>query len=351
MESFIEINGRRIGPGYPVYIIAELSGNHNQDYEQAVQLVRAASEAGVDAIKLQTYTPDTLTIDCDLTPFQIPSGNTWEDQTLYQLYSTAYTPWEWQPRLKELSNELGVDCFSSPFDKSAVDFLAEMDVPVYKVASFELVDIPLIEYIARQNKPIIMSTGLSELSEVFDSVQAARRAGVTQLALLKCNSGYPALPEEMHLRTIPHMSDMFGLPVGLSDHTLGIGAAIAAVSLGACIVEKHLTLNRDMPGPDAAFSLEPHELKSMVENIRLVERSLGTVNYVPTNKELNNRVFRRSLFVVKDIKAGDKFTHEYIRSIRPGDGLPPKFLPEVLGRFASRDLVRGTPLTWGHVAG
>lgn len=351
MEPFIEINGRRIGPGYPTYIVAELSGNHNQKYEQAVAMVKAAKEAGADAIKLQTYTADTLTIDCDAEPFQIPSGNTWEGQTLYQLYGQAYTPWEWHPGLKKMANDLGLDLFSSPFDRSAVDFLAEIDVPAYKIASFELVDVPLIQYVARQGKPVIMSTGLSVLSEVFEAVQAVRETGATQLALLKCNSGYPALPEEMHLRTIPHMADMFRIPVGLSDHTLGIGAPIAATALGACIVEKHFTLSRSEPGPDTAFSLEPTEFKEMVENIRIVEKSLGQVNYEPTQKELNNRVFRRSLFIVKDVRAGAELTEENVRSIRPGDGLPPRFLPDVLGLRASQDIARGTPLTWAHVAG
>ena len=350
MEPFIEINGRRIGPGYPTYIVAEMSANHNQSYEQAVELVKAAKEAGANAVKLQTYTPDTLTINCDAEPFQIPTGNTWEGQILYQLYAKAYTPWDWQPKLKKIANDLGLDCFSSPFDRSAVDFLSDMDVPAYKVASFELIDIPLIEYIARQGKPIIMSTGLSVLSELDEAVRTVRQAGGCQLALLKCNSAYPALPEEMNLRTIPHMASLFGVPVGLSDHTLGSVAAIAAVALGACIVEKHFALSRSVPGPDSAFSMEPDEFKAMAESIRLVEKALGEVRYDPTEKEFTNRVFRRSLFVVRDVKAGDEFTEENVRSIRPGNGLAPSFLPRVLGRQASREIARGTPLTWDHVA-
>jgi len=351
MKAFLEIEGRSIGPGFPTYIVAEMSANHNQNYDQAVELVKAAKNAGADAVKLQTYRPDTLTIDCDTEPFQIPAGNTWQGQTLYQLYSTAYTPWEWQPKLKKIANDLGLDCFSTPFDRSSVDFLVEMDVPAYKIASFELVDVPLIDYIARQGKPIIMSTGLSLLSEVDEAVRTVRQAGGTQLALLKCSSTYPAPPEEMNLRTIPHMADLFGLPVGLSDHTLDASVAIAAVALGACIIEKHFTLSRSLPSPDSAFSLEPDEFKVMVQYIRLVEKALGGVNYEPTEKELSNRVFRRSLFAIKDVEAGEEFTEENVRSIRPGVGLAPRFLPDVLGRRALRHIARGTPLTWSHVVG
>ncbi len=351
MDCFIEINGRRIGPGYPTYIVAEMSANHNHSYAQAVELVKAAKDAGADAVKLQTYTPDTLTIDCDSEPFQIPRGNTWEGQTLYQLYQRAYTPWEWQPKLKKLANDLGLDCFSSPFDHTAVDFLARMEIPAYKIASFELVDIPLINYIARKGKPIIMSTGLATLREIDEAVRAVREVGVNQVALLRCRSGYPADPGEMDLRTIPHMIELFGVPVGLSDHTLGHALAIAAVSLGACIVEKHVTLSRSVPGPDSNFSIEPEELKVMVENIRLVEKALGRVNYEPGEHELKNRVFRRSLFVVEDMKNGDKFTEDNIRSIRPGMGLAPRFLHDILGRRASCDIPRGTPLAWTHIDG
>lgn len=350
-DGAIEINGRRIGPGQPTYIVAEMSGNHHQSWDEAVELIRAAAAAGADAIKLQTYTADTLTIDCDAEPFQIPTGNTWAGQTLYQLYQEAYTPWQWQPKLKAFANDLGLDCFSTPFDRTSVDFLAEMDVPAYKIASFELVDLPLIDYVARQGRPLIMSTGLSTASEVEEAVRTARQAGAREIVLLKCNSGYPAPAEEMNLRTIPHMASMFGLPVGLSDHTLGGAVAIAAVSLGACMVEKHFTLSRALPGPDAAFSMEPHEFKAMVEGIRLAEKALGGVSYAPTPGELKNRVFRRSLFVVRDVKAGETFTPENVRSIRPGSGLPTRHLGDVLGRCAARDVARGTPLTWALVAG
>jgi N-acetylneuraminate synthase len=349
MEPFIEIKGRRVGSGYPTYIVADMSANHNQSYENASKLVRAAKTAGADAIKFQTYTPDTLTIDCNTDPFRIPSGNAWGGQTLYELYSKAYTPWKWQPKLKQLADELGLDCFSTPFDHTAVDFLAEMNVPAYKVASFELVDIPLIEYIAKQGKPIIMSTGLSTLAEIDEAMRAVRKIGGNQVALLHCNSAYPAPPEEMNLRTIPHMIDLFGVPVGLSDHTLGSALAISAVSLGACIVEKHFTLSRSVPSVDSAFSLEPDEFTAMTDSIRLVEIALGEINYEPSEQELRNRVFRRSLFVVKDMKAGEEFTEDNVRSIRPGIGLAPRFLPDILGRRASRDIARGTPLAWSHV--
>jgi len=349
MDRLIEINGRRIGPGYPTYIVAELSANHNHRYEQAIELVKAAKAAGANAIKLQTYTPDTLTIDCDSGPFKIPSGNTWEGETLYQLYQRAYTPWEWQPKLKKVANDLGLDCFSSAFDRTAVDFLAKMDMPAYKIASFELVDIPLLKYIARQGKPIIMSTGLSNLSEIDEAVRALREAGANQVALLRCKSAYPASPEGMNLRIIPHMMDLFGVPVGLSDHTLGPVLAIGAVSLGACIIEKHFTLSRSVLSPDSSFSMEPHEFKVMVESIRLVEKALGEINYEPSKQELRNRVLRRSLFVVRDMKAGDKFTEDNVRSIRPGMGLAPRFLYDILGRRASCDIARGTPLKWVHI--
>jgi N-acetylneuraminate synthase len=346
MNRFIEINGRRVGHGYPVYIVAELSANHNQNFEQAVALIHAAKEAGADAVKLQTYTPDTLTIPSEKEYFRIGGGTLWNGRTLYDLYSEAYMPWEWQPKLKEIADDIGIDLFSTAFDATAVDFLEEMGVPVHKVASFEIVDIPLIEKMARTGKPLIISTGMATLGEIEEAVQAARRAGATQIALLKCTSAYPAPPEEMNLRTIPHLAEAFGVPVGLSDHTLGIAVPVAAVALGACIVEKHFTLSRDIPGPDSAFSLEPHEFKAMVEAIRTVEKALGKVHYGITEQEAKSRVFRRSLFVVKDMKAGEMFTEENVRSIRPGYGLHPRHLNDVLGRRAARDIKRGTPLSW-----
>ena len=346
MRPYIEVGRRRIGDGEPVYIVAEMSANHSQDVDQAVRTLHAAKEAGADAVKLQTYTPDTLTISSDKEYFRIGGGTLWDGRTLHDLYGEAYMPWEWQPKLKEIADEIGIDLFSTAFDPTAVDFLEEMGVPVHKVASFEIVDIPLIEKMARTGKPLIISTGMATLSEIEEAVHAARRAGATQVALLKCTSAYPAPPEEMNLRTIPHLADAFSVPVGLSDHTLGIAVPVAAVALGACIVEKHFTLSRDIPGPDSAFSLEPHEFKAMVEAIRTVEKALGKVHYGVSEQEARSRVFRRSLFVVKDMKAGEVFTEENVRSIRPGYGLPPKYLPEILGRRAVRDVEKGTPLRW-----
>jgi pseudaminic acid synthase len=346
MIKNIAIGDRAVGPGRPIYIIAEISANHNQDFNQAVQLINAAKEAGADAIKLQTYTPDTITVDCDNEYFRIGKGTIWEGKTLYELYQEAYTPWEWQPKLKQVANELGMDLFSSPFDQTAVDFLEEMGVPAYKVASFELVDIPLIQYIAETGKPIIMSTGMAILTEIDEAVTTAREAGCKEIVLLKCTSAYPADPAEMNLRTIPHMAEAFGLPVGLSDHTLGIAVPIVAATLGACIIEKHFILSRSMAGPDSAFSLEPHEFKTMVEAIRVSEKALGQVNYSVTENEAASRVFRRSLFVVKDMKAGEVFTEENIRSIRPGYGLSTKYIDVVHGKKAKRDIETGTPLSW-----
>jgi N-acetylneuraminate synthase len=346
----IKIGERLIGPGHATYIIAEMSANHGQSFEQAVQIVRAAKEAGADAIKLQTYTPDTLTINCDNEHFRIGKGTIWEGRNLYQLYGEAYTPWDWQPKLKKIANELGMDCFSTPFDPTAVDFLEAMDVPAHKIASFELVDIALLQRVARTGKPLIMSTGMAALEEIAEAVKAIREAGGTQLALLKCTSGYPAAPEEMNLRTIPDLAVRFEVPVGLSDHTLGVAVPVAAVALGACIVEKHFTLSRGVPGPDSAFSLEPTEFKQMVDAIHTAENAFGRVSYELTKGEAASRMFRRSLFVVKEVKAGEMLTKRNVRSIRPGNGLAPKHLPEVLGRRAAVNLKPGTPLNWKLVA-
>ncbi len=346
----IKIGERLIGSGHSAYIVAEISANHNQDFDQATRIVRAAAEAGADAIKLQTYTPDTLTINCDNEYFRIDQGTIWEGKNLYQLYTEAFTPWEWQPKLKRVADELGLDCFSTPFDFTAVDFMEKMNVPAYKIASFELVDIPLIRRVAQTGKPVIMSTGMASFEEIDEAVRALRDAGGTELALLKCTSAYPSPPEEMNLRTISHMSEAFSVPVGLSDHTLDIAVPVAAVTIGACIIEKHLTLSRAVPGPDSAFSLEPPEFKEMVEAIRIAEKALGQVNYQVTEKEKASRVFRRSLFVVKDVKAGDVFTEKNVRSIRPGYGLPPKHAAQVMGRHAACSIPRGTPLAWSHLA-
>ena len=350
MNPFIEINDRRIGPGYPTYIIAEMSANHNQDFEQAIKIIEAAKKAGADAIKLQTYTPDTLTIDCNNEYFQI-KGTLWDGRTLYDLYNEAYMPWDWQPKLKQLANELGLDLFSTAYDETAIDFLEAMDVPAHKIASFENVDVPLLRRIAQTGKPIIMSTGMATLAEIDEAVRTICEAGGGQLALLKCTSAYPAPPEEMNLRTIPHLAEAFNVPVGLSDHTLDIAVPVAAVALGACIVEKHFTLSRDIPGPDSAFSLEPHEFRAIVEAIRTTEKALGEVRYGVGEQEAESRVFRRSLFVVKDMRADEVFSEENIRSIRPGYGLHTRYLKDVLGRRATQDISRGTPLSWELIGG
>jgi N-acetylneuraminate synthase len=350
MNPPFTINGREIGPGRPVYVIAEMSANHHQDFAQAEAIVHAAKEAGADAIKLQTYTADTMTIDARGPAFQIGRGTLWEGRNLHDLYGEATTPWEWQPKLKRLADELGLDCFSTPFDATAVEFLERMEVPAHKIASFELVDLELIRRVARTGKPAIMSTGMGSLQEIDEAVQAFRGAGGTQLALLKCTSAYPASAAEMNLRTIPHLAAAFGVVAGLSDHTMGTAVPVAAVTLGACIVEKHFTLSRAIPGPDSAFSLEPHEFKAMVGAVRETEQALGRVSYAISEKENASRVFRRSLFVVADVRAGEPLTENNVRCIRPGTGLHPRHLREVLGRRASRDLARGTPLEWALIA-
>lgn len=331
-------------------VVAELSANHHQDFDEAVALVKEAAACGADAVKLQTYTPDTMTIDCDSELFQIRSGTAWDGKTLYGLYEEAYTPWEWQPVLKKVAEEKGLECFSSPFDHSAVDFLETLNVPAYKVASLEIVDLPLLERIARTGKPMILSTGTATLGEIDDAIRAARNAGARDLALLKCTTAYPAPAEEANLRTIGHLSEAFGVPVGLSDHTLGIAVPVAAVALGACIIEKHFTLSRATPGPDSAFSLEPSEFRAMVDAIRTTETALGAIFYGSGESEAACRLYRRSLFVTCDMKAGDVFTALNVRSIRPGSGLVPKHLRAVLGRRAARSVSRGTPLSWDLLA-
>jgi pseudaminic acid synthase len=344
--SEITICGRRIGSGNPSYIIAEMSANHGQSFEKALEVVRAAKEAGADAIKLQTYTPDTLTIDCRRPEFMVGKGTLWEGKNLHDLYAEAYTPWEWQPELKKEAERLGIHCFSTPFDDTAVDFLERMEVPAHKIASFELVDTELLKKVASTGKPVIMSTGMATFEEISEAVQILREAGCSQLALLKCTSAYPSMPEDMNLRTIPDLAESFDVPVGLSDHTMGTEVPVAAVALGACIVEKHLTLRRSDGGPDGAFSLEPAEFRAMVDAVRTAEKALGIISYDMTEKEKASRVFRRSLFVVQDIKAGEIFSRENVRSIRPGHGLPVKDLARVLGRKAKFDLPKGTAMCW-----
>lgn len=344
----VTIDQRPVGPGYPTYIVAELSANHHQDYDQAVALLRAARDAGADAVKLQTYTADTLTIECGEPQFHV-TGGLWAGRTLYDLYQEAYTPWEWQPELKRVAGELGLTLFSSPFDASAVDFLEEMEVPAYKIASFEIVDLPLLRRVARTAKPVIVSTGMATLGEIDEAVRTLREAGASEIVLLKCTSAYPAPPEEMNLRAIPQLAEAFGVPVGLSDHSMETAVAVAAVSLGACFIEKHFTLSRAAKGPDSAFSLEPHEFKAMVEAVRTAEKALGSASHGVNERESQNRLFRRSLFVVKDVGAGEPFTDENLRSIRPGHGLHTRYLDQILGRRSKQDIKRGTPLSWNLV--
>jgi pseudaminic acid synthase len=345
MQEHVVINGRRIGPGQPTYMVAEMSGNHHQDFAQAVKILEAAHRAGADAVKLQTYTPDTLTIPCDNAYFQI-QGTIWEGKTLHDLYGEAYTPWEWQPELQRVAEALGLALFSSPFDASAVDFLEDMGVPAYKIASFELVDIPLLRRIAATGKPIIMSTGMATLGEIDEAVRTVRENGCRELVLLKCTSAYPAPLAEMNLRTIPHLAEAFGVPAGLSDHTMSHVVPVAAVTLGACLIEKHFTLCRDVVGPDSAFSQEPDEFAAMVQAVRAIEQALGKVSYDMTDKEKTSRVFRRSLFVVRDMAQGEQFTADNVRSIRPGHGLHTRFLDQVLGQRAAVHIPTGTPLSW-----
>jgi len=349
MTIYIDIGSRRIGPGESVYIVADMSANHNQSFDQAVMIVKAARESGADAVKLQTYTPDTLTIACKNDFFRIGKGTIWEGRHLYDLYAEAFTPWEWQPRLKAIADDLGLDLFSTPFDPTAVDFLEKMNVPAYKIASFELVDLPLLRRVARTGKPIIMSTGMATREEIAEAVSTVREAGGNQIALLKCTSAYPAPPEEMNLRTIPYMAETFEVPIGLSDHNLDIAVPIAAVAVGACIIEKHFTLSRSMPGPDSLFSLEPNEFKAMVEAVRITEKALGRIQYQASEQEAASRIFRRSLFVVKDMEAGEVFTEQSVRSIRPGYGLHTRFLTDVLGQRAAKHIEKGTPLAWDLV--
>ncbi|MGO9229795.1 MAG: pseudaminic acid synthase [Bryobacteraceae bacterium] len=346
---FVTIAGRRVGPGYPVYVVAEISANHNRDFEQAVKLIEAASQAGADAVKLQTYTPDTMTLHSERDCFRIGGGTLWDGKTLYDLYGEACTPWEWHPKLKEVANRRGLHLFSTAFDSTSLDFLESLGMPAHKVASFEIVDIPLIRQMARTGKPLIVSTGMATLEEIDEAVSAARHAGARQIALLQCTSAYPAPPSGMHLRTIPDLLRRFGVPVGLSDHTLGTAVPVAAVALGACIVEKHVTLSRSTPGPDSQFSLEPHELKDMLHAIRTTEEALGSIHYGASEAEASSRAFRRSLFVVQDVAAGEAFGPKNVRSIRPSHGLHPRFLDAVMGRRAARDVELGTPLRWDMV--
>lgn len=343
--SPVEIAGRPVGPGHPAFVIAELSGNHRGSLELAKELVLAAAEAGADAVKLQHYTPDMLTLNSDQPSFRISTGTIWDGRTLHDLYREASTPWEWTAELFATARGAGIECLSTPFGTEAIDFLESFDPPAHKIASFEAVDLELVRAVASCGRPVIASTGLCTLREIDDLVRTVRGAGNHQLVLLRCNSAYPAIFEELDLRTIPHMLDTWNVPVGLSDHTLGSTSTVAAVTLGACVVEKHITIKRADGGPDAAFSLEPDEFADLVTAIRDTEKALGTVRYGPTKRESASLVFRRSLFFVRDLTAGDLVDAADVRSIRPGHGLAPSELHHVLGRRVAEDTVAGTPVT------
>jgi pseudaminic acid synthase len=345
METKIKIKNRIIGYDSSSLIVAELSGNHLHNFGLAVETIKAMKKSGADAVKLQTYTPDTITIDCDNDYFKIKHGTIWDGKTFYELYKEAYMPWEWQPELKKISEDMGLILFSTPFDRTSVDFLERMEVPCYKIASFEITDIPLIEYVASKGKPVLISTGIASKSDIKEAINACRRMGNRKVMLLKCTSSYPAPYEEMNLRTITDMIKRFKCIVGLSDHSPGISVPIAAVAMNAKVIEKHFILDRKIGGPDAAFSLEPDEFKQMVESVRDVEKSLGKVSYELTERVLKNRKYSRSLFAVKDIKKGEIYTQDNIRSIRPGYGLSPNYLKSILGKKAKIDIKKGTPLS------
>jgi pseudaminic acid synthase len=342
-----KIAGVPVGPEHPPFIIAEMSGNHNHSLERAFELVDAAAAAGAHALKIQTYTADTMTLDIKTGEFFINDPKSlWNGHSLYDLYSQAYTPWDWHKPLFDRARERGMIGFSTPFDASAVEFLEKLDAPCYKVASFENIDIPLIKLVASTGKPLIISTGMASLAELDEAVNAARGAGCRDLVLLKCTSTYPASPENTNVSTIPHMRSLFGCEIGLSDHTMGVGVAVAAVALGATVVEKHFTLRRADGGVDSAFSLEPEELSALVTETARARQSVGRVSYGPTAAEVPSLAHRRSLYITRDLKAGDRLTPENLRAIRPGKGLPPKFITELMGRAVKRDVARGTPASW-----
>lgn len=343
----IEINGREIGAGRSPFIIAEMSGNHNQSLERALEIVDAAARSGAHALKLQTYTADTITLDLAEGEFFISDPNSlWQGNSLHKLYQQAYTPWEWHQPIFERCRELGLVYLSTPFDESAVDFLETLEVPVYKIASFENAHLPLIRKVAATGKPMIISTGMASISELDETVRAAREAGCSDIILLKCTSTYPAAPDNTNIRTIPHLRDLFGLQVGLSDHTMGIGVSVAAVALGATVIEKHFTLSREDGGVDAAFSLEPSELAALVLETERAWQALGQVAYGPTEKEKASLQYRRSLYVARDMKRGESFTPENLRIVRPGLGLAPKYYPLLLGKEVRADFKKGTPVSW-----
>ena len=346
MKKEIQIGKHLMNDNSPTFIVAEMSANHLMDFDRAVAIMKAAKEAGADAIKIQTYTADTITLDCDEPCFQITQGTIWDGTTLHKLYQTAYTPWEWQPKLKEIAEEIGLEFFSSPFDFSSVDFLEELDVPVYKIASFEITDIPLIRKIAKLGKPMIFATGVARLADIELALQTCKEEGNEQIILLKCTSSYPAPYEDINLKTMVSMGETFECMIGLSDHSMGHAVADAAVAMGAKIVEKHFTLSREDGGPDAAFSMEPDEFKTMVDDIRKIEKALGKVTYELTQKQAREREHTRSLFVAQDMKAGEVFTAENLKSVRPGCGLHTMYYEELLGKRIKADAKLGTPMSW-----
>ncbi|MEI8309168.1 MAG: pseudaminic acid synthase [Verrucomicrobiota bacterium] len=349
MTAPLKIADKLIGAQEPPFIIAEMSGNHNQSLERALEIVAAVAKTGAHALKIQTYTPDTMTIDLDEREFHINDPKSlWDGSSLYELYGKAHTPWGWHQPIFERAAALGLVAFSTPFDDTSVDFLESLNVPCYKIASFENTDLPLIRRVAATGKPMIISTGMASLSELDETVRAARDGGCKDLILLKCTSTYPATPENTNLLTIPHLRDLFHCEAGLSDHSMGVGVSVAAVALGATVIEKHFTLNRADGGVDSDFSMEPAEMKQLVIETRQAWRALGQISYCPTEDEKKSLQFRRSLYVVKNIKSGEPFTPENLRSIRPGLGLSPKYLTRVIGKLAACDLARGTPLSWEH---
>ncbi len=349
MNKKITLANKLISVDSPAYIIAEMSGNHNMDYDRAVRIIEAAAKAGADAIKVQTYTADTITLNCDLPDFQIGQGTLWDGQTFHSLYEKAYTPWDWQPKLQQVATKLGLDFFSSPFDPTSVDFLAGLDVPAYKVASFEITDIPLLRKIAMQGKPVIISTGIATVEDIELALKTCHDAGNDNVILLKCCSAYPSPYEEINLATMTDMSERFNCLTGLSDHTLGYAVSLSAVAMGARVIEKHLTLSRADGGVDAAFSMEPEEFGEMVKNIRIAEKSKGTVIYELTDKQKSSRDFSRSLYIARDMKKGEAFTPENVRSVRPGFGLHTKYYDEILGKKVTKDVPMGTRLSWDIV--